>query len=343
MKLDKVLSSGVPVLLWGAPGVGKTAHVYALGRQNKLKVVGLVASLYEPADFAGYPVPAKDKMQFLPPSWVSELRDGGILFLDEINTAPPAVQAALLRVFLERQVGDVKLPDTVRIIAAANPPELAAGGWELTAPLANRFVHIQFTPNATHWASEFPGYWGNPPEVPGLEEAQWRKNRSLVAAFIHRRPQLLLQLPGESGQTSFPSPRTWDYVSRLLTVCPDEPEELVLGAVGPGAGSEFLTWRRSLDLPTPQQLLDGHPLPNRPDAAFAALMALAAFVQKSPARDSWTKAVEITANVAPDVAVVVLRDLLKVRKKEWPIPTALNKLVPSLRAAGLLGQVARND
>jgi len=336
VKLEKVLSSGVPVLLWGAPGVGKTAHVYALGRQHKLKVVGLVASLYEPADFAGYPVPAKDRMKFLPPSWVHELQDGGILFLDELNTAPPAVQAALLRVVLERRVGDARLPDSVRIVAAANPPELAAGGWELAPPLANRFVHINFRPNATHWVSEFPGYWGNPPVVPGLEEARWQCNRSLVAAFVHRRPELLLQLPGESGQTSFPSPRTWDYVSRLLTVCPDGPEEFVLGAVGPGAGSEFLAWRQALDLPTPQQLLDGHPLPERPDAAFAALMALASFVQESPTHDSWTRAVEIASSAAPDVAVIVLKGLLKARKKEWPIPTSINRLVPSLRAAGLL-------
>jgi hypothetical protein len=172
--------------------------------------------------------------------------------------------------------------------------------------------------------------------VPGLEEAQWQRQRSLVAAFIHRRPELLLQLPGESGQTSFPSPRTWDYVSRILTTCADEPEEFVLGAVGPGAGSEFLTWRQALDLPTPQQLLDGHPLPERPDAAFAALMALAMFVKESPTHGSWTRAVEVTAGVAPDVAVVVLKDLFKVRKQEWPIPQAVNRLVPSLKAAGLL-------
>jgi hypothetical protein len=336
MKLDKILASGVPVLLWGPPGVGKTAHVYELGRRDKIKVVGLVASLYEPADFAGYPVPAKDKMRFLPPSWVGELSEGGILFLDEINTAPPAVQAALLRVVLERRVGDVKLPDRVRIIAAANPPELAAGGWELAPALANRFVHLQFKPTATQWAAEFPSYWGNPPTVPGLEETQWQRNRALVAAFIHRRPELLLQLPSEAGQNAFPSPRTWDYVSRLLTTCPDDVEEYVLGAVGPGAGSEFLAWRQALDLPTPQQLLDGYPLPTRPDAAFAALMALSTFVQESPTHDSWTRAVEIAASTVPDVAVVVLKSLLKIRKQKWPIPQAVNKLVPSLKAAGLL-------
>jgi len=335
--LEKVLRSGVPALLWGPPGVGKTAHVYALGRQHKMKVVGLVASLYEPADFAGYPVPAKDKMKFLPPSWVAELSEGGILFLDEINTAPPAVQAALLRVVLERQVGDVKLPDTVRIIAAANPPELAAGGWELSPPLANRFVHLQFKPSPAQWVSEFPGYWSNPPAVPGLEEAQWQRQRSLVAAFIHRRPELLLQLPNEAGQMTFPSPRTWDYVSRLLTVCrQDDVEEAVLGAVGPGAGSEFLTWWQALDLPSPQQLLDGYPLPERPDAMLAALMALAAFVQDSPTRESWTRAVEITAATPPDVAVVVMKGLLKARQKEWPIPAAINRLAPSLKAAGIM-------
>jgi hypothetical protein len=323
------------VLLWGAPGVGKTAYVYDLGRQNKLKVVGLVASLYEPADFAGYPVPGKNTMKFLPPSWVEELNEGGILFLDEINTAPPAVQAALLRVVLERRVGDVKLPDTVRIVAAANPPELAAGGWELAPPLANRFIHLQFKPVVTQWVSDFPAYWNNPPQVPDLEETQWKQNRILVAAFIHRRPELLLQLPGESEQPAFPSPRTWDYVSRILTTCP-ESEEFILGAVGPGAGSEFITWRKALDLPTPQQLLDGRPLPERPDAAFAALMSLSVFVQGSLTHEAWKKAVEITAASKPDVAVIVMKDLLKVRDKKWPVPHAINRLVPSLKAVGLL-------
>ena len=335
MKIEKAILSGVPVLLWGAPGVGKTAYVYNLGRQNKLKVVGLVASLYEPADFSGYPVPGKDTMKFLPPSWVRELDKGGILFLDEINTAPPAVQAALLRVVLERRVGDIKLPESVRIIAAANPPELAAGGWELAPPLANRFIHIQFKPTATQWISEFPSYWGNPPTVPGLEETQWQRQRALIAAFIHRRQELLLQLPGESGQPAFPSPRTWDYVSRLLTTCP-EPEEFILGAVGPGAGSEFIAWRKALDLPTPQQLLDGRPLPERPDAAFAALMSLSMFVKDSLTHEAWNKAIEIIAASKPDVAVIILKNLLKIRDKKWPIPQAINKLIPSLKAAGLL-------
>jgi hypothetical protein len=333
MKIEKAILSGIPVLLWGSPGVGKTAYVYDLGRQNKLKVVGLVASLYEPADFAGYPVPGKNTMKFLPPSWVKELREDGILFLDEINTAPPAVQAALLRVVLERRVGDIKLSSSVKIVAAANPPELAAGGWELVPPLANRFIHLQFKPVAAQWVSDFPAYWNNPPQVPGLEETQWQQNRVLVAAFIHRRPELLLQLPGES-QPAFPSPRTWDYVSRLLTTCP-EPEEFILGAVGPGAGSEFITWQKALDLPTPQQLLDGRPLPERPDAAFAALMSLSMFVQNS-SYETWSKAVEITATSKPDVAVIILKNLLKIRNKEWPIPAVLNKLVPSLHAAGLL-------
>jgi MoxR-like ATPase len=69
-------------------------------------------------------------------SWARRLTDAGhgLLFLDELTTAPPAVQAAMLRVVLERAVGDVELPASVRIVAAANPAEQAADGWELTAP-----------------------------------------------------------------------------------------------------------------------------------------------------------------------------------------------------------------
>ena len=82
-----------------------------------------------------------------PPDWAVRLvRAGrGLLFLDELSTAPPAVQAALLRLVLERRVGALRLPPGVRIVAAANPRSSAADGWELSAPLANRFVHLQWT------------------------------------------------------------------------------------------------------------------------------------------------------------------------------------------------------
>src|ERR1700735_4273062 len=119
------VQAGVPVLLWGSPGTGKTSVVRALGESLGWPTEVVIGSIREPADFAGLPVVINGAVQMAPPLWARRLAEGGhgLLFLDELTTAPPAVQAAMLRVVLERVVGDLALPEGVRIVAAANPPE----------------------------------------------------------------------------------------------------------------------------------------------------------------------------------------------------------------------------
>src|SRR6201997_3904781 len=138
--LGVAVAARVPVLLWGAPGTGKTSAIRAMAEAMNLPCETVIASIREPSDFAGLPVITDGTVHFAPPRWAQRLAAAGtgILFLDELSTAPPAVQAALLRVVLERTVGDLTLPDDVAVVAAANPPEQAADGWDLSAPLANR-------------------------------------------------------------------------------------------------------------------------------------------------------------------------------------------------------------
>src|SRR3982751_3495586 len=149
--LTLAVAADLPVLLWGEPGIGKTAALTQLADALDLPLTTVIASVHEPSDFSGLPIvgadPAVQGVPMAPPDWAVRLaRTGrGLLFLDELSTAPPAVQAALLRVVLERRVGALELPAGVRIVAAANPRSTAADGWELSAPLANRFVHLQWT------------------------------------------------------------------------------------------------------------------------------------------------------------------------------------------------------
>jgi hypothetical protein len=208
-------------------GWGKTASLRALGARLGVRVVEVITSIREPADFLGLPVVADGGVKYVPPSWVEELQDGGILFFDEISTAPPAVQAALLRVVLERRVGEHQLPDTVWVVAAANPPDQAAGGWDLAPPLANRFVHLAWRHDAMRWAEEFPAYFATSAQPaagvvvrPGVDPAAWAQARALVAAFIRVRPHLLLQMPNDAERAgrAWASPRTWDFASRVLAV-----------------------------------------------------------------------------------------------------------------------------
>ncbi len=136
--LTLAVAADLPVLLWGEPGIGKTAALTQLAASLDLPLTTVIASVHEPSDFSGLPVvgddPAEQGVPMAPPDWAVRLvRAGrGLLFLDELSTAPPAVQAALLRLVLERRIGALQLPPGVRIVAAANPRSSAADGWELS-------------------------------------------------------------------------------------------------------------------------------------------------------------------------------------------------------------------
>lgn len=294
--LSIAVQARIPVLLWGSPGTGKSSAVRQLGEALGLPVEVVIASIREPTDFAGLPVVAEGGVRFAPPSWAVRLAEAGrgILFLDELTTAPPAVQAALLRVVLERTVGDLRLPDDVAVVAAANPPDEAAGGWDLSLPLANRFVHLQWKVSPLRWADGFTSGW-EPPlgvKVPEHWTAQLPFARELVAAFIRRRPSLLVDVPRdtsyeENGGLAWPSPRSWELLARALAAARAAGasaavrEHLVLGAVGPGAGREFLAalaegrlWDVERALRNPGRFR----IPERPDVVHAFLEQLCARV-----------------------------------------------------------------
>ncbi|MGB8879291.1 MAG: MoxR family ATPase, partial [Solirubrobacteraceae bacterium] len=198
--LGVAVSAGVPVLLWGSPGTGKTSAVLALGEALEWPVETVIGSIREPSDFAGLPVVIDGSVRLSPPAWATRLSASGVglLFLDELTTAPPAVQAAMLRVVLERVVGDARLPPGVRVVAAANPPDEAADGWELAAPLANRLVHLDWPVDGKHIAKGLAVGFPRP-VLAGMENpptpAQKMAARAAVGAFLGVRPPLALQLP----------------------------------------------------------------------------------------------------------------------------------------------------
>src|SRR5215510_4279508 len=194
------VAADLPVLLWGEPGIGKTAALTQVAASLDLPLTTVIASVHEPSDFSGLPVvgddPAVQGVPMAPPDWAVRLvRAGcGLLFLDELSTAPPAVQAALLRLVLERRVGALRLPAGVRIVAAANPRSSAADGWELSPPLANRFVHLQWTYEHDVVVRGLGGTWPRT-VLPRLDRERIPEAvsfaRRAVCAFLSARPGLV--------------------------------------------------------------------------------------------------------------------------------------------------------
>jgi hypothetical protein len=358
--LAVAVAARVPVLLWGAPGTGKTSAIRAMAAAAQWPCETVIASIREPSDFAGLPIVHRSdakhdaRVDFAPPRWAVSLAQAGhgVAFFDEISTAPPAVQAALLRVVLERTVGDLELPDAVSVVAAANPPEQAADGWELSPPLANRFCHLDWPVDSRTLADGFSSGWATPPppELHGDWERRIAVIRSWIAGFVTVRPTLAVAVPEDAAGAgrAWPSPRTWDMVARLQAAAEAvgagdlATSLLVRGCVGTGAGIEYLTWLAEADLPDPEAVLadpDSFVLPERGDRAYAALTSVAAAVAADPSDGRWERGWKVfgrAANGAPDVAATAARVLARCRPPGTAVPDEVRIFAPLLRDAGLL-------
>jgi hypothetical protein len=264
---------GLPVLIWGLPGVGKSSFLESL-HHELFPVLTLIASIHDPTDFSGLPVHHEGKVKYAVPEWVKDFdRTGeGILFLDELTTAAPSVQAALLRVVLERKVGFHALPPGVRIVAAANPPDLMVGGWELTPPLRNRFVHIEWKLETETYLTALINGW-EPAKLPEIDPGQHQKVlpdwKLKINAFLKLSPDLLQTSP-EQDTYAFASPRSWDFAAALLASCdllglaPGDGNtasticlQLIKGCIGEGPAVAFFEFIKKLSLPDPEKVLDG--------------------------------------------------------------------------------------
>ncbi|MGH9129949.1 MAG: AAA family ATPase [Acidimicrobiales bacterium] len=353
--LGVAVAARVPVLLWGAPGTGKTSVIRAMAQALGWPCETVIASIREPSDFAGLPIVVGDGVRFAPPGWARRLSEAGrgLLFLDELSTAPPAVQAALLRVVLERVVGDLALPEEVAVVAAANPPEQAADGWDLSAPLANRLCHLNWEVEPRAVAAGLAGGWEAPnvPALPAGWELEVARAMGVVAAFLHVRPALAIAPPTDAASAGrgWPSPRTWEMAARLWAaagaagVGGDARSALVRGAVGDGAGVEFLAWVIEMDLPDPEAILadpDSFVLPERGDRAYAALTALAAVVAAQPSGERWCAGWRVLGMAAdsgfPDAVAVAARVLARCRPAGVELPPEVRLFAPLLREAGML-------
>lgn len=355
------VSVRIPVLLWGNPGEGKTAAVESVTALG-WRVETVIITHSEPSDFAGLPVVTADgSVELAPPGWAKRLAEHpgrSIAFFDEFSTASPSLQAAALRPLTHYEVGSVRLPETVAFVAAANPADVAAAGWELAAPTASRFVHLDWgLPFEVFTEGIVTGHW---PALPVYDEPLDHARRLadetvLVAGFLRARESQLSAIPTAAADRgrAFPTPRTWHYAARLSAFAravgagEEVRRLLVAGCVGDAAAHEYLRWASALDLPDAEELLATPEFADftgmRADRVYVALQSVLGAFSRQPTPARWTAAIEVcaaaAAQVGIDPAVPVVRSLLRpdLRPHAVAVPSAIKVFAPALALAGLLG------
>jgi len=237
-----------PVFLWGPPGIGKSDIVAQIGADTDREVVDVRLALWEPTDIKGIPYFDSNAgtMTWAPPAELpTDPKSTAILFLDELNSAPPAVQAAAYQLILNRKVGTYKLPDGVDIVAAGNRDGDKGVTYRMPAPLANRFVHLEMKVDFEDW-QDWATLNGIHPEVVG---------------YVGFAKQDLYDYDPKSPSKSFATPRSWSFVSDLVNddeIDTESLTNLVSGAIGDGLAVKFMAHRKiASKLPKPDEILDG--------------------------------------------------------------------------------------
>lgn len=269
------------VFLWGPAGIGKSEGIRQLadtlgqktGKRVGVRDVRLL--LFSPIDLRGVPV-ADEKKEFtlwLKPR-IFDMETGSdvvnILFLDELSAAPQSVQAAAYQICLDRKIGEHTLPDNCIVIAAGNRTTDQSVAYQMPKALCNRLMHFEIRADYESWRA-----WAL---VHGISRQ--------VIGYLAFDPSRLSAEPSPSD-LAYPTPRSWQYVSDLLTILDCRPRDIhqqISACVGTDTAAAFEAWcEQCRDLPSVEDIFQGTctVYPRTNDALFALSSGLSeALVRK---------------------------------------------------------------
>lgn len=256
-----------PVMLWGPPGVGKSQMITLVAERRQVPVIDIRLSQMEPSDLRGIPFRVEQHVEWATPAILPDRErhgNAGILFLDEITSAPPAVSAAAYQLILDRRLGEYQVPEHWAIFAAGNRQGDRGVTYSMPAPLANRFSHFEVDTHLDDWVT-----WAY---ANGMDER--------LIAFLRFRPELLFDFDPAHNPVAFPSPRSWEFAHRALRKFHDDSQLLqgsLQACVGPAAGIELAAFIASIDqMPDLDAICRGEPVPvpTEIDLQYAVAAAL---------------------------------------------------------------------
>ena len=298
--LSKLIDAKLPTFIWGSPGIGKSSIVKQIAKEKNLEFIDLRLSLLDPTDLKGIPFfdSKNNEALWAQPNFLpKEPKSQGILFLDEINTAPPSVQAAAYQLILDRKIGDYKLPSGWSIVAAGNKESDRGVVYRMPPPLANRFVHLDMEVSFDDWKS-----W-----------AYQNKIEPLIIAFLNYDNTKLFNFDPANNEKSFATPRSWEYVDKILkSNLPKESElEVLSGAIGKEVAISFISFKKVMNrLPNIDDILNGKEVEVEKDSQllFALIAALVAKLKNS-SKEAIENVIKFSFNLPSEFSVMLIKDM----------------------------------
>jgi len=300
--IDKLIDRQLPVFVWGAPGIGKSSIVKQIAEQKELDFLDLRLSLLDPTDLKGIPffnAETKEGVWAKPSFLPSDPDSKGILFLDEINTAPPAVQASAYQLILDRKVGEYELPKGWSIVAAGNRENDRGVVYKMPPPLANRFVHFEMEVDFDDWKA-----WAY---SAGIESA--------IIGYLAYDKSMLFTFDPTSNEKAFATPRSWEYVDSIVKSGIDT--ELILdsisGAVGREAAVGYSSFKKVMkQLPDLNTILDGTLTElneDDPKVLMALAIGLVNALRENPSDDGIENVLDFSLQLPGEFAIMLVKDM----------------------------------
>ena len=295
--LDVLVGIKQPIMIWGPPGVGKSAIVKQVADQSALELRDVRAILLDPVDLRGLPhINGDGRAHWAVPEFLP--REGkGILFLDELTAAPQLTQAACYQLILDRKLGEYELPEGWTIIAAGNRESDRGVVHRMPSPLTNRFVHLDFGVDLDDWT-------------------KWATQQGIateVIAFLRFRDELLHDFDPKRSEKAFPTPRSWEFVSNIVgsgTVTNGIEYPLIAGAVGEGAAAEFMGFLKiARSIQSPDMILMSPDSAAVPEEA-ATLYAISTALARKATENNMDRVVTYANRLPDEFSVLLVKDAL---------------------------------
>ncbi|PLY15901.1 AAA family ATPase [Sulfurimonas sp. CVO] len=297
--INSLVEQKVPTFLWGAPGIGKSSIVKQIAQSRGIGFIDLRLALMDPTDLKGIPFYDKESHTALwaPPAFLPKEGEG-ILFLDELNSAAPSVQASAYQLILDRKVGEYELPDGWAIVAAGNREGDRGVTYRMPSPLANRFVHFEMSVDVEDWR-----LWAY---KRGVDER--------VISYISYKNEHLFTFDAKSDMKSFATPRSWEYVNSILEskISSELLLDVISGAVGRDVAVSFLAFikvmKRLPDIETILKTGSGE-YSDEVDVLYALSTGLVSAYLRESRDERLDNLLKYTLGLKSEFAVIIVQDL----------------------------------